>query len=261
MNPKLPLNQCIGITETADAALHIEEWEQNLKEIPAAILISKCPTEKYLEAVLRNKEKLILHFTITGFAGTILEKNSPKISEVFSKIENLILRGFNPKQIVIRTDPVIPTKIGIARFNTVINSLKELNKRLKDKNIQPVNRVRYSFIDIYPHVEEKLKKNGCYNPYGKGVFSPPKTLVKNFLSNIEKERNLFTFESCAEDTIDKKSCISERDIQILKLNVALVGSANQRKSCSCPQNKIQIIEFNAKSPCPLHCLYCYWKTN
>ena len=43
--------------------------------------------------------------------------------------------------------------------------------------------------------------------------------------------------------------------------ITLEGNKGQRKSCSCPSNKRQLVTHIKPEPCKNKCVYCYWKDN
>ena len=67
-----------------------------------------------MDAVIKNKDKLIVHATITGYGGGVLEPKVPSPSFEFAAVKALISHGFPKEKIVIRVDPVIPTNKGLA---------------------------------------------------------------------------------------------------------------------------------------------------
>jgi DNA repair photolyase len=234
----------IGITERGDAGLDLS-WKTG--SFDGAILITKSPSDKFINEVSTHplSDKLIVHFTCTGYGGTALEPNVPPISKVKGYMEEL-LKTFNKNRIILRVDPIIPTRKGLLNFGKVLSYFKNSG----------VSRIRYSFLDMYPHVKDRFVKEGMSLPYA--TFKPGKFQINNTLKIINKWENLYSFESCAENTPHKMGCISAKDITLMKLNPEkLTGLGNQRKSCLCPSNKIELLK-NARR-CKSGCLYCYWK--
>ena len=66
----------IGVTEAGDAGVDLS-WEKKLGDVDGAILITKNVTPDFRAAVMRNTDKVIVHATVTGFGGSILELNVP----------------------------------------------------------------------------------------------------------------------------------------------------------------------------------------
>ena len=244
---KLDKSQYIGMTETNDPAFNLDIFD---RLYAGNIIITKRLTNKLIEKLIENKDKCILHCTITGFGCTKIEPFVPNVEESFSKFNQLIEQGFPIEQIVLRIDPVIPTEKGI-------NVAKKVLETFKDSGIK---RVRFSILDMYKHVKERFEENGFPIPYN--TFHAPYEVRKKVYDMFKEygEKYNFDIEVCAEPGFESISCLSQKDIDILGLTdkITLVGSAEQRKSCSCPANKRQIISYNANK-CANKCTYCYMK--
>lgn len=66
----------IGITEAGDAGLDLS-WEPYVDNLDGVVLVTKNITPSFHDAALRNREKAILHATITGYGNTKLEPQVP----------------------------------------------------------------------------------------------------------------------------------------------------------------------------------------
>lgn len=244
---KLDKSQYIGMTETNDPAFNLDIFD---KLYEGNIIITKRLTNKLIEKLIENKDKCILHCTITGFGGTKIEPFVPNIEEAFSKFNQLIEQGFPTEQIVLRIDPVIPTEKGI-------NVAKNVLELFKGSGIK---RVRFSVLDMYKHVKERFEENGFPIPYD--TFHAPYEIRKKVYNMFKEygEKYNFDIEVCAEPGFESTPCLSQKDIDILGLTdkITLVGSAEQRKSCGCYGNKKQLIMYNS-SKCANKCTYCYMK--
>ena len=64
-------SQYIGITETSDPCFHLDIFD-NLYN--ANIIITKNLTNKMIEKLIENKDKCILHMTITGVIQKLIQK-------------------------------------------------------------------------------------------------------------------------------------------------------------------------------------------
>lgn len=82
----------IGITERGDASIDYS-WVQKLDNVDGAILITKNVTDRFIEAVLQNYNKVIVHATTTGYGGTILEPNVMPVEKTMNQLEKLIIMG------------------------------------------------------------------------------------------------------------------------------------------------------------------------
>ena len=98
----------IGITEAGDAGIDLS-WTDKLDSVDGAILITKHITPDFEKEVIKHKDKIILHATITGFGGTVIEPNVPAPRPEFLALMNLIENGFPIEKVVVRVDPIIPT--------------------------------------------------------------------------------------------------------------------------------------------------------
>lgn len=239
----------VGITETGDPAFNLEIFD-NLCE--ANIIITKRLTTKLIEKLVEHKDKCVLHLTCTGLGGSKLEPLVPTTEETFKKFTELIEKGFPVKQVVLRVDPIIPTKKGRA---TALNVFK----MFKDSGI---TRIRYSSFDMYPHVKERFKESEIPLPFE--TFHADKLLINAIVNVVNTAAFMMgaTAEACGEPGIESTGCISQKDIEILGLEdkIKLVGNADQRSSCLCGGNKIQLIK-KKPSRCENMCLYCFWKVD
>lgn len=244
----------IGITEGGDASLNYQ-WVSKISQVDGAILITKNVSDKFIDEVVKVKDKVIVHATITGYGGTILEPNIPDIDFSVVQINKLVLKGFQKEKIVIRVDPVIPTKKGISLFKNVVELFVK----------QGFKRFRMSLIDMYPHVRERFKEKGLPNPYIGNNFSPSINQLKEIDSCIRELKSKYTdirIESCAEKGLQETiqiGCISEYDLNLLGLTLVekIDSKGFQRRDCLCYSGKTELL--NHKEPCKYECLYCYWK--
>ena len=104
----------IGVTEAGDASVNLQ-WEKTLEKVDGAILVTKNVSKDFRAAVMRSPNKVIVHATVTGFGGTILEPNVPRASESLENTMGLLCDGFPQERIVVRVDPIIPTEKGLEK--------------------------------------------------------------------------------------------------------------------------------------------------
>lgn len=247
----------IGTTEHGDAGIDLS-WVNRLDKVDGAIVITKRVSSGFHDAVLSNKDKLIVHATITGYGGTVLEPNVPSINDGFNAVMALVQAGFPKEKVVIRVDPIIPTTKGIRRAAVVIKMFMDVG----------FARFRISIIDMYPHVRERFKQAGLPLPYGEFGFSPSKEQVQEVDKMLKAASEYCQFpdmlriESCAEPGLTsaiKCGCVSEYDLNLLGLSED--GEADsvgyQRQNCLCYSGKTELLK--GKSRCGHKCLYCFWK--
>ena len=235
-----------SITEAGDAGIDFS-WADKL--LDGNIIITKHLTPKntkLIKLLVENKDRIILHATCTGYGGTRMEPYVPRPYEVYQGIRELINAGFPVEQIVLRTDPIIPTKKGIER-------VKEIWVSFEDTGIK---RVRYSIIDMYSHTKERILKEYGKLPFE--GFKAPQSMINDLLDAIENYRQHYNFEACAENLPDRIGCISQKDYEILGLDTSDIQKGGfQRKTCACCAGKTELL--TNKKRCPSGCLYCYWK--
>lgn len=239
----------IGVTEAGDSGLDFS-WINKIDKTSMTVLITKSVNDKFIENILKFKDKIILHATITGYGNTIVEPNVKDYKWSFNQLQKLIDKGFNKKQIVLRLDPIIPTPKGLLKAKEVLDYNKETVN---------IKRIRVSLIDMYNHVKQRFLDNGLKLPYD-NYFSPSYKMIENTQKLLSLYDN--DFESCNEKLIVKgksiqTGCISLKDLKILGLDFELSGLSYQRKGCLCPSNKYELLKN--KKQCPHGCLYCYWR--
>lgn len=232
----------IGITERGDAGVDFS-WVDKL--LPINIIISKNLNDGLINAPIEHKDKIIFHMTCTGYGETALEPNVPNWAWTHSQIKKLIDSGFPVEQIVLRVDPIIPTKRGIERAEDMLENFMDTG----------IRRVRYSFIDMYPHVKKRFKDAGLPLPYE--TFAPPSNAVLSAVEMMNRFEEHYHFESCAENTKHQMGCISPLDFQILGVYNDNFAGGYQRRGCMCLAGKTELL--NSKTRCQHQCLYCYWK--
>ncbi len=115
----------IGITEAGDASKDLS-WTGKLNTVDGAIAITKCVSVDFYDAVLANKDKLIIHATFTGYGHSVLEPNAPSPYEEFDAIMALVKGGFPKEKMVIRVDPIIPTEKGIDKALSIIKTFMDV---------------------------------------------------------------------------------------------------------------------------------------
>jgi len=238
----------VGITERGDAGLDFS-WTKRLMR--ANIIISKNLNDQLIYCLIKHKDRVIFHMTCTGWGSSFMEPNVPEPYFSYQQVEKLLNAGFPLKQLVLRVDPIIPTVVGrlISEVALDLFSLLAGDNKL---------RVRYSFLDMYPHVKERFRQHKMPLPYTS--FKAPDDEIHNTLEMLSKYTKYYDFESCAEDTIHKIGCISHKDLEALGISDDFneTRAPQQRQGCLCPgASKVELLR---NTTCCQHgCLYCYWK--
>ena len=242
----------IGITERGDAALDISWKDWVFMQRRPAILISKDPMKLYDEIAKLSNEysfypNVIIHCTITGLGGTKIEPNVPRMDislKGYCKLGSI----FGKDRVVLRCDPIIPTKKCV-----IYTALKVMSQSLG-------TRIRFSFLDMYSHVRQRftdagidLCKLGVVDGQLHASLDDRLKLVELMKDYVADHSQLF---SCGEPGIQSEPCVSKRDCDILGVEF-MQSSFKQRFACHCAANKTELLK--TRGQCKHRCLYCYWK--
>lgn len=251
----------IGITEAGDAGLDLT-WANKLNTVDRAVVITKCPTSDFVDAVLEHRDKIMIHITCTGYGGSVLEPNVPKWPQVFDTASNFVRWGFPQEKMVVRVDPIIPTDKGLDKALRVIEAFMEMH----------FNRFRVSVIDMYQHVRDRFLAAGLPLPYGER-FGPSRAQLGEvdamlreagayWQNNVSPDYGPLRIESCAEPGLREAipcGCISSHDFELFGLDLEDTDcGGRQRPRCMCYSGKVELLRH--KMPCSHGCLYCYWKS-
>lgn len=242
----------IGITERGDPSLDFS-WVEKMDKLDGAVIITKNLTDKILTEASPYFQKTVFHVTCTGYGGTVVEPNIPKYEHQLQQAKKLLDMVKNSERVVIRIDPVIPTRKGLVTAEKVFCEAARLGFR----------RFRVSLMDAYPHVRKRFKEAGLPSPYGENKFSPSKehiNAMNMMLKRLKTELNI-SIEACAEPGLSQvkhTGCIGEKDLQLMGLNPTdFKQGGYQRSGCLCCTAKTELL--SQKKQCPYGCLYCYWR--
>lgn len=243
----------IGITERGDAAIHYDEAIKAHQKMDMSIFITKNP------AFFTNidlPDNVILHCTITGFGGTVIEPNvKPWNEEILAY--NKLIKKYGKDRIILRVDPIIPTEKGIEIASPVIMSCK--------------GRIRISFMDMYKHVidrflstENSLECIGLSNcNLNRDSYKQHVPILFRFKcankvqSLLDEIKCTEQLEICGEPDFKCTGCISQKDLDVLKISAETSKGGFQRSTCACLAQKTELLTH--KSQCKNKCIYCYWK--
>lgn len=242
----------IGITERGDAALDLSWEDWVFIQHRPAILISKDPCKLYqviTDMIIKYgfTPNIIVHCTITGLGGSKIEPNVPKINDSlvgYSKFVKLLGKD----RVVLRCDPIMPT----AKFVDYVV-----------KNVMAAclgTRIRFSFLDIYPHVKQRFEAVGIdWHKLGftdKNLHASKEDRIELIDRMKEMLSSNVVLQSCGEPGIESAPCISELDCKILGVQY-ITPLFHQRYVCNCAANKTELLK--TKGRCAHGCIYCYWK--
>jgi hypothetical protein len=226
----------IGITERGDAGLNFYwEKEYGLQGCDGVILITKHLSDHFIQRAVEYNS--IVHATITGHGGTVIEPNVPPADES-AKLFAKLVETLGVDRVVLRIDPIIPTFDHLSTAKKVYEALKGYN-----------TRIRISFLDNYPHVKARFQAAGL------------EPLKYSFHAPLGGRMEMASFfpgtEICGEPGMECTGCVSERDLRTLGIEPpeSLVGF--QRAACKCLAVKRELLKHRGQ--CASGCLYCYWK--
>lgn len=251
----------IGVTETYDPCF-VPDLESKL--LDANIIITKELTDDLVEILRRNNHRVLLHHTITGAGGSIIEPGLKNWIHELSQLSRALMdKVLPPEQVVLRVDPIIPFIPTIVReVYFLLDEYKKLTKSRKVWDSEYLPRVRVSMIDMYPHVRKRFEDAGIEAPYD--TFHAPQEYFDKIEELLWRFKDDFIFESCAESKFSDKfifrtGCVSAFDLSMMgqidtEYELRLNGT---RKGCTCLVKK-QILGVKP-GRCPHSCLYCYWK--
>jgi DNA repair photolyase len=229
------MKQLIGITERGDAALDTS-WLDWVNKGKPAILITKNPGKLFEH--LESHMNVIVHATITGHGGTVLEPNVPNYLESLSSLLGIIAK-IGLERIVLRVDPIILTEKGKEVAKLVITTGRWFG----------IKRIRISFLDNYEHVKERFKQaNIPMLPYD---FHAPLNERTAFWEEVGKP------EICGEPFMSCTGCVSQLDLDTFGISVEETKQGQQRGTCCCLALKHELL--TNKTRCAHKCAYCYWK--
>lgn len=243
------------LLKNGDAGLDLS-WTSRIKATIGSIIISKAANKKFEDALLKYQDKIIYHATCTGLGGTVLEPNVPTVQEKLNHLLRLLNQGFPATHIVIRIDPLFPKPM-VKYIDEIcgINYITNLKIILDFAEKNGIERIRYSYFDLYTHALKRLKN-----------ISRSFEIDKNYIYEYENEIQLETikpgllYSACAECNVPiwhKVGCISNEDLTVLGLFAKFSGRSNQRMFCLCPGNKFELLDNATR--CEHKCAYCYWK--
>lgn len=238
-----------GTTETYDPSYDYS-WVDNLKE--GNVILTKNLSDKMIETLIQHKDKCILHLTVTGMGGTVIEPGAPTKEQIRKQFDKLV-KHFPIEQTVLRISPIVPTHKGTRTTLSALDTFQGTN----------IPRVRYSTLNMYPHVKERFRANRIPFPYT--TYSCPIEMRRELnlaLCDYFKAKDTTTLRDvCIEiDTetrvMHEVGCISKRDMDILGITLPTEATGRQRSCCICADIKRNIIR-RAPQQCPIGCLYCY----
>ena len=241
----------IGITERGDAGVYFQDVLRKLPEVDGAILITKNPKIILNSLHMLEPYKVIIHATITGYGGSVIEPNVPPSKETLPAYKELV-KQLGPERVVLRVDPVVPTPKGI---ETACNIIAHTQSRLRVSVLDLYRHVIERFHEECPHLLDKLVSVD----FGDGVlYENSLHARKSVRVPLLRTLKALGAEICGEPDVECTGCVSERDLTALGIKLDKVIKVGiQRHYCQCLDIKTELLHHKEK--CPHGCLYCYWR--
>jgi DNA repair photolyase len=238
----------IGVTEAGDGGLD-QSWREKLANgaVDGAVIITKAP-QKFLydEYGSTLPDKCVLHCTITGLGGSAIEPNVVSPDEALDAYHTLKYE-YGGERVVLRIDPIIP-------YGKYLDKALDVYYNYYGDG----GRLRVSFLDLYPHVKERLCKiDESFRDY---PFHAPIEVRKQIYNMMLGEYAYGDnwVEICGEPDMPCTGCVSRRDIIAMGLDVneLMNKKGSQRPACACIAEKTELL--TQKKQCKHNCIYCYW---
>lgn len=208
-----------------------------------------------LRTALKKYDQLYLHFTITGWGGSFIERGVPSFDSALLQLDPLVKIAGRPERLSLRFDPIVywETAGGIKTNLHFFEKLApELNKR-------GIKCIRFSFAQWYGKSKRRALKHSF-------SYADPSEEEKKedalYLVKMARSWNLDLF-ACSQSFLNEvrgihpSSCIDGDLLQRLhptKASASLKKDRSQRKECLCTES-IDIGSYTQS--CPHCCLYCY----
>lgn len=245
----------IGITERGDGGLQIEEVLSKMSTVDGAIIVTKAPSKIWEYTFNGGKlpENTVIHCTVTGFGRTWVE---PGVKEWDYELgaAKMLKDLIGSERCVLRVDPLWVVGGGVRGI------IGRQALVLSEGAMAAFTRLRISFLDMYPHVRQRIANAGHEDTiYFDGTHAPYEWR-ENVLLQIKT--NLYqtaSVEVCGEPDMTCSGCVSQRDIEAMGLTIdGLSGEmCGQRTACRCLAEKMELL--TKRGQCAHQCIYCYWK--
>lgn len=206
------------------------------------VLWTKNP--KYIIYSGMDFSRVALQLTITGLGGTKLEPGVPDPLKVWDYTEQLINKGFNPKLINWRFDPIVPGYHSRAMVSANAKIAQNLG----------INRCISSFITWYGQVKERWPE-GETTQRDKTQQTKIMTDIKEILARFDIDLYGCT-QPHLKDVLKPAACIDGKYYsEITGFEFDTEKDPTQRQHCNCTGS----VDIGSYRACAHNCLYCYSK--
>jgi DNA repair photolyase len=229
-----PMITTWGSTEAGDPVFD-KSWLEKLQDIN--LIITKNLSDDLIEKLVKYKDKMVLHLTVTGLGGSFIEPGVPKATFNARQLKILFDLGFPVNQAVLRIDPMISVEVA----KHVLDAFESSG----------VKRCRFSFLNLTNYTDNELSDKHIQKMHEEAEE----------LINYSKSKGFdYSFESCAGiwlKDLDVKliGCMSKIEAErVLKKEVVFETGKRNRNFCLAPGNRVELLENKI---CKHNCIYCF----
>lgn len=202
------------------------------------------PMMKHLEVL--DSYNYYFQFTLTSYDSSI-ERNLP-LKKNLVPVFKALAEKIGKERVIWRYDPVLLSEeVDIYKH---LNHFELLAGKLKDSTTKCV----FSFLDVYPKIQKRIKAAGLNAPSTEQAH----ILAKGF-SEICRSHGL-DIATCTETLdlsalgIKTNKCIDGELIRnVFGLSGNVLKDPNQRMECGC----VKSIDIGSYNTCKHGCVYCY----
>lgn len=219
------------------------------------VIRTKKLTDEFINVLLHHKDKIYLHFEISGMGKTIFEPNIPSVKESFFGLKKLIDSGFPQTQILVIINPILQNQNGL-------NALKLLLRVFSE--FKPL-RLRYARFMLLPFRQDEkgkfviannniLKRPALHRGGIEFLFKSP-SFYKDYFALIEQYRPIIYVDNGEESLIGIRELRPFGYTNVNPDGTAVVPYKNGNK------NKPDVKLLSLKHPLRCHnqCLLCPFK--
>ena len=202
-----------------------------------------------LRSQLQKYNQLILHLSITGLGGTLLEPKVPKPEKIFSLLPQLSDFFEGSERIIVRFDPVVHMQMPDGSYVCNLAFFDSLAPILSHNDIK---QVVTSWVHIYGKVAKRLEK------FGIKVIDITKEKQRQegeWLKERARDYGI-QLQGCCVPSWPRSSCIDGQLYNQLHPQGSVTSTkraAGQRKLCGCTKS----LDIGWYHACIHGCVYCY----
>lgn len=188
----------VSYWKTGDPCYKIDSLKDKLTDI--TVIRTKRLSDDFINFCIQNKEKIFVHFVISGLNASPLEPKIPTVKSCFFALKKLIDGGFPQKQILVVIDPILPNFNGIEALKLLLRIFTEF-KELRLRYVR-FNLMKYKFSDDNKYVPDidALSKRKEIGSYAKFLIRVD-DFIKEYYKIIEQYKSIISIDNNEESII------------------------------------------------------------